>query len=96
MIRRGRQRTERAFRRYFRRPGRRDSCDVIVAHGNVIRYLVGRAMKLDGFRWWSLGSYHCGITLIRITSAGETVLDAYNDAGHLPLSLRTSGTVRDP
>jgi serine/threonine-protein phosphatase PGAM5 len=69
---------------------------VIVAHGNVIRYLVGRAMKLDRFAWWTLGTFHCGVTLIRIKSDGEIILDSYNDVGHLPLSLRTSGTVRDP
>ena len=96
MIRRGRNRADRAFTRYFRPPGRRDACDVLVCHGNVIRYLVCRSLKLDGFPWWSLGTFHCGITLIRITSEGETILDAYNDTGHLPAKLRTTGTVRDP
>jgi len=91
MIRRGKDRADRAFRRYFRPPSGRDVCDVLVCHGNLIRYLVCRALNLDGFPWWSLGTFHCGITFIRIATSGEVILDSYNDTGHIPIKLRTSG-----
>jgi serine/threonine-protein phosphatase PGAM5 len=94
-IRRGRKRADRAFDRFFRPPTRGDSCHLIVSHGNVIRYLVCRSLKLGGVPWWRLGTSHCGVTIIRIASTGEMVLDAYNDTGHLPARLRTSGAVRE-
>lgn len=86
---RGKSQADRAYRRYFRRSGDRDTCDVLVCHGNLIRYLVCRALALGGYAWCSLGSTHCGITVIRIMANGEVVLESYNDTGHLPSKLRT-------
>ncbi len=88
-IRRGKDQADRAYRRYFRRSEGRETCDVLVCHGNLIRYLVCRALVLGAYAWCSLGSAHCGITVIRIMADGEVVLDAYNDTGHLPERLRT-------
>jgi len=48
MIRDGERQAEVAFRRYFRRTHGDDRADVIVAHGNIIRYLVCRALSLPG------------------------------------------------
>jgi serine/threonine-protein phosphatase PGAM5 len=89
MIRRGKDQADRAYRRYFRGTVGRDTCDVLVCHGNLIRYLVCRALALGKYAWCSLGSAHCGITVIRIMANGEVVLDSYNDSGHLPAKLRT-------
>jgi len=89
MIRRGKDQADRAYRRYFKRSTGRERCDVLVCHGNLIRYLVCRALALGAYAWCSLGSAHCGITVIRIMADGELVLDAYNDTGHLPEKLRT-------
>ena len=89
-IRRGKDQADRAYRRYFRRSAGRDVCDVLVCHGNLIRYLVCRALALGKYAWCSLGSAHCGITVIRILANGELVLMSYNDTGHLPEKLRTT------
>jgi serine/threonine-protein phosphatase PGAM5 len=83
MIVRGRDRADRAFRRYFRRPGHRHACELLVCHGNVIRYLVGRAIGLRQHGWHGLGTSHCGITVIRILRTGACELQRYNDTGHL-------------
>src|SRR5262245_40518721 len=96
MIQRGRAQVDRAFRRYFRPPGSRDRCEVIVCHGNVIRSLACRALKVGPRVWLNLGTHNCGITIIRVSASGEMILDAYNDTGHLPRGMRTTGTVRDP
>jgi serine/threonine-protein phosphatase PGAM5 len=88
-IRRGRNQADRAYRRYFKRAPGQDTCDLLVCHGNLIRYLVCRALALGKYAWCSLGSAHCGITVIRIMANGEVVLDSYNDTGHLPAKLRT-------
>ena len=83
MIRRGKDRADRAYRRFFRRPGNRNECEMLVCHGNVIRYLVGRALGLRQHAWYGLGTSHCGITVIRILRTGDCVLERYNDTGHL-------------
>ncbi|HMI31905.1 MAG TPA: histidine phosphatase family protein [Candidatus Limnocylindrales bacterium] len=87
--RRGKDQADRAYRRYFRRSVGRDICDVLVCHGNLIRYLVCRALVLGKYAWCTLGTAHCGITVIRIMANGVLVLDSYNDTGHLPRRLRT-------
>jgi serine/threonine-protein phosphatase PGAM5 len=84
MIRRGRDRVDRAYRRYFRRSRSRDEYELLVCHGNLIRYLVGRVLGLRQHAWSSLGTSHCGITVVRILGTGECVLERYNDTGHLP------------
>ena len=89
MIRRGKDQADRAYLRYFKSAPGPDTCDVLVFHGNLIRYLVCRALALGKYAWCSLGSAHCGITVIRIMANGEVVLDSYNDTGHLPSKLRT-------
>ena len=90
MIRRGKDRADRAYRRYFRRPVTRAECELIVSHGNVIRYLIGRALGFRKHGWYQLGTSHCGITILRISEKGEMILDRYNDTGHLPAKLSTT------
>lgn len=85
-----RSRADRAFHRYFRRARGEDCCDIIVCHGNLIRYLVSRALGLGPRSWGSMGTHNCGISEIRITPPGETLLVSYNDVGHIPMRLRTS------
>jgi len=96
MFRRGRAQVDAAFRRYFRPPGSIDRCEVLVCHGNVIRYLACKALNTGSSVWLSLGTYNCGITVIRIAQNGEMILDAYNDTGHLPMNMKTRGTIREP
>jgi len=88
-IRRGKHQADRAYHRYFKRSRAGDTCDVLVCHGNLIRYLVCRALGLGKYAWCGLGSAHCGITVMRIVANGAVVLDSYNDTGHLPARLRT-------
>ena len=87
-ILRGKRQAERAYRRYFKRAVRKDTCELLVCHGNLIRYLVCRALGLPTDAWVSLGSSHCGVTVIQVPSKGPIVLVSYNDAGHLPERLR--------
>ena len=89
MIKRGKHQADRAYRRYFRRAAGRDVCDVLVCHGNLIRYLVCRALGLGKYAWLGFGTTHCGISVVRITSGGDFYLESYNDTGHLPGKLRT-------
>jgi serine/threonine-protein phosphatase PGAM5 len=78
----------RAFERHFR-PARRDSCEVIVCHGNLIRYLACRALGVEPEAWINMGSDNCGVTEIVVRADGATRLVSYNDVGHIPPRWRT-------
>lgn len=82
-------RVEAAFARLFR-PVRRSRSDVVVAHGNIIRWFVCRALGVPPVTWVKLGSIHCGITEIVVEPGGRMRLRSFNDARHLPRSLRTA------
>jgi serine/threonine-protein phosphatase PGAM5 len=90
MIRRGKDQADRAYRRYVRRPARHHECELLVCHGNLIRYLICCVLGLGKHAWYNLGTSHGGITVIRISNEGDIVLDRYNDTGHLPTKLRGS------
>ncbi|MGH9255517.1 MAG: histidine phosphatase family protein [Vicinamibacterales bacterium] len=83
----GRQRGEKAFTRYARPSQQRQRIEILISHGNLIRYFVCRALRLPAESWTLLGSLHCGVTQMRITE--ETLqLVSYNQVTHLPERLR--------
>jgi broad specificity phosphatase PhoE len=43
-----------------------DSYDVVVCHGNVIRYFVCRALQLPPEGWLKLATFNCGLTHLAI------------------------------
>lgn len=88
-VTRGQYQAERAFARYFHRTSGRDAHEILVTHGNLLRYLVCRALELPAERWTQLEIYNCGITEILIERDGRMQLVSHNDAGHLPAYLKT-------
>jgi serine/threonine-protein phosphatase PGAM5 len=86
---RARRRIERAFAKYFRSTRGRDRCEVIVAHGNIIRYLLRRAIGDAPGRWWRYKPLHCGLSIVLIPSEGPTRIWCINDIGHLPRRMQT-------
>lgn len=80
-----------AFTRYFSAPNGSDEniYDMLVCHGNVLRYLVARALHAGPDAWVNMLVDHCGITRIAITGQGDTFLLTHNDTSHLPEALRT-------
>jgi serine/threonine-protein phosphatase PGAM5 len=85
----GRFQAYRVFTRFFRRSLGADKSEIIVSHGNLIRYLVLRALGASPAGWTNLDICNCGITEIGIEEDGRMVLVSYNDTGHLPPDLRT-------
>jgi broad specificity phosphatase PhoE len=84
----GRQ-AQRAYQRYFKPPGRRDSHEIIVCHGNIICYLICRALGVPATAWMNTDIRNCGISEVVIFSDGWTRVLSHNDTGHLPKALRT-------
>jgi serine/threonine-protein phosphatase PGAM5 len=82
-----RKRMDQAFDRFVR-AGRKPRMELIVAHGNIIRYLVRRALGDAADRWWQLDAFQCGLSVLRV-GRERCALMAFNDVGHLPLRMLT-------
>ena len=85
---------DRVFARYFRPATGGERTDLLVCHGNVIRYLVTRALDVDTRAWLAMSIGHASVTTIRIAADGGMQVISVGDVGHLPPNLRT-GTSAD-
>lgn len=79
---------ELAWARHFVPSPERDSVEVLVCHGNVIRYLTGKALGLDPLRWLRMSLGNCSITTIRVRPDGRCQVLEVGDVGHLPPRLQ--------
>lgn len=84
------QRADVAFRKYFKVAKRTDRHDVIVCHGNLIRYFVTVVLKAEAASWVRMDICNCGITQIMVQQEGDMAVLCHNDWSHLPKELRTS------
>ena len=82
-------RAERAFNFIFKPPRMGQSCELVVAHGNVIRFWVCKALKINSKKWRFLGISHASITTIQIDQHGNFILLGFSDCGHIPFKMRT-------
>jgi len=81
---------EAAFNKFFiPSPDDMDRNDVIVCHGNVIRYFVTKALNVNTKAWLQMTIGNCSLTIIRIMPNGTMKLIAFNDVGHLPPNMQT-------
>ncbi|GBG23956.1 Serine/threonine-protein phosphatase PGAM5, mitochondrial [Hondaea fermentalgiana] len=80
-------RIEAAFRKHIHRAPlhqHHDTHEILVCHGNVIRYFVCRALQFDPAAWLRFAVYNTGITVIRVGHNGNVSVSAIGDTGHLP------------
>uniref|UniRef100_T1J2W9 Serine/threonine-protein phosphatase PGAM5, mitochondrial n=1 Tax=Strigamia maritima TaxID=126957 RepID=T1J2W9_STRMM len=87
------ERIEKAFTKYFHRADHRqtkDSYELVVIHGNVIRYFVCRALQFTPDAWTRFTLNNCSITWLVIHPNGRVELKAMGDAEHLPPELITT------
>ena len=81
---------EKAFKEFFiPSPDQNDRNDIIVCHGNVIRYFVTKVLKVNTMSWLQMTISNCSITIVRIKSDGTMKLVSFNDVGHIPTNLQT-------
>ena len=83
---------DRVFARLFKPATVGDQADMLVCHGNVIRYLVTRALGVDTTAWLGMSVGHASITTIRIEADGRVKVIAVGDVGHIPPNMRTGAT----
>jgi serine/threonine-protein phosphatase PGAM5 len=78
-----------AFAKYFVPTPDADTYDVLVAHGNVTRWLLCKAMGIDVLNWRRLTIGNCSLTVLAVQPDGQVRLAAYSDTGHIPLEKQT-------
>ena len=77
------------WQRYFSPTPERDTFDVLVCHGNVIRWTLMRTVGADTKNWHLLDSGNCSLTIVAIRPDGSTRLVMYSDVGHIPTAKQT-------
>jgi serine/threonine-protein phosphatase PGAM5 len=87
-VRADKKRADEAFTTFFR-PSRVAQTEIVVCHGNIIRYFVCKALNIERRLWIRLDSMHCGLTEFRVLPDGAVRVVRYNDVGHIPLGLRS-------
>jgi len=80
---------EAAWAKYFTPSPNADRHDVLVCHGNVIRWLTAHALGLDEKRWTHMDIGNCSLTIIAIRPDGSARLVMYSDVGHIPVDKQT-------
>jgi len=80
---------EASWRRWFVPTPDRDTYDVLVCHGNVIRWTLLRALGADTRAWSNQDSGNCSLTIIAVRPDGSTRLVMYSDVGHIPWAKQT-------
>jgi serine/threonine-protein phosphatase PGAM5 len=83
-----RKRADEAWARFFR-TSRADRFEIVVCHGNLIRYFVCRAIHISVMRWTRMNSNHCSMTRVLIRDTGAVRVVSYNETAHLPVKLVT-------
>ena len=66
-----------------------DTHEVLVCHGNVIRWFVCRALGVDAKQWTRMEIANCSITLIQVRGDGRVRLQQFNEIAHVPLEKQT-------
>lgn len=81
-----------AFETYFVPAKGAEKHTILVCHGNVIRYFVVKALKVDPKSWLGFAVAHASLTVVRVKPNGDFIVLSVGDVGHLPSNLQ-SGTV---
>jgi serine/threonine-protein phosphatase PGAM5 len=85
-------RIDRIFERFFIPADGQPRREMMVCHGNVIRYLVTRAMGVPTEAWLEMSVVNASITQILVEPDGRFKVISVGDMGHLPPSMQTAAT----
>ncbi len=69
--------------------GEGDRRELVVAHGNVIRWLATRALAVDPAAWLGMSIGHASLTVLAIDGQGQVRVLAVGDVGHLSPGMQT-------
>lgn len=66
-----------------------DTHELLVCHGNVIRWFVCRALGVDTKQWTRMEIANCSITMIQIRADGQMRVQQFNEIAHVPVEKQT-------
>jgi serine/threonine-protein phosphatase PGAM5 len=78
-----------AYQRYTRPALEQDEHDLVVCHGNVIRYFLVRAKRQPIETWAQCEIYHASVTRLEIDEASQIKVVYQSNVDHLPERLQT-------
>lgn len=71
------------------RISRSERTELVVCHGNLIRYIMCRALHTPILEWLRMTTSHCGLSRILVRDTGSVRVMSYNETAHLPPKLVT-------
>jgi len=80
---------EQAFARFFVPSPAGGRHELLICHGNVIRWLWCRALGVEPAAWLGMAIANCSITVIQVKPDGACKLYVFGDAAHLPVEFQT-------
>lgn len=83
---------DRLFDRYFHPAQGTQKAEMLVCHGDVIRYLVTRALGVDTMAWLEMSVRNASITQILVEPDGRFKVITVGDDGFMPANLLTGAT----
>ena len=85
-----------AFGRFFAPSDGADRHEIVVCHGNVIRYLVTKVLGVDTMAWLVMSVGNGSLTVVRVNDDRSMKLLSVGDVGHIPPSLQSGTTDAEP
>jgi len=80
---------DKAFTEFFKPAANDTEHDILVFHGNAIRYLVTKVLRVDTNAWLGMGIGHASITVVQVKPDGAMKLLSFGDVGHLAQNMQT-------
>jgi len=80
---------EAAWQRIFVPATGKNEYDIVVCHGNVIRWFATRVLEVDPLAWLGMSIANCSLTVVQVRADGSKKLVAFADSGHIPYSMTT-------
>ena len=71
------------------RTSRSERLELVVCHGNLIRYIMCRALHAPVLKWLRMTTSHCGLSRVLVRDTGAVRVMSYNETSHLPMKLVT-------
>jgi serine/threonine-protein phosphatase PGAM5 len=84
-------RLEKAWSHYTTPSVNGDTHELVICHGNVIRWFICRALGVDTQRWSRMDIANCSITMIQVQPDGVTRVQLFNEIAHIPVEKQTWG-----
>lgn len=69
--------------------GDQDEHDIVVCHGNIIRWYVCQVLKVDPIAWLEMSIANGSVTVMQVRADGSMKLISFADSGHIPWGMTT-------